>query len=160
MSYSHNMNLTAILRDDVPYDQIVKTIEPILEYWDIEPDPENIEVNDQSDIQIKLGRNDQGKLELYIYTAGDVGDSYRNIVRNVAKQLGEIAAEGGSMKLVDEDSVNPDAATETIFFGPDPDAMRNFQLSYVKNKAVDLFSDIDPGIAEKVREALDQILAQ
>lgn len=151
MSYDHSLTIEARLKNEVPQEQALEAISPLLEHFAITGDVfEN--GCDYSDFEFHFVSN-----TISIYTAGDVGDSFCELVHDVTDKLGPLTENTGIATLKNFDTPDLDNAITTIVFGNSPEAVKRAELNSVLEFAMFKFGSFLPKESiGRIRECIER----
>jgi hypothetical protein len=124
MGYKHTMLLKAQVSAGTTVQQVADAFKPIMDYAGYDGVDAFTEAETVCGEDEFIFESDTGSLEVVTY--GDVGYEYRDIVREVAGNLGKIVAEPGEIWLYDHDTGDIDEAKTVIEFGPSEEAIKAY----------------------------------
>lgn len=152
MSYDHSLSAEAILKPGTTQEQVENALGQFLEYFDYKTLNDDLYADHQIEFDPDAG-------SLYIYTNGDVGDSFGPLIWETAKDMGPLTKEPGYFVLSNHDTPNLDEAQDKIYFGSSKEAIEAFMARESANHAVSLLEVyVDHDLAAKIRDMVDQSL--
>jgi hypothetical protein len=149
MGYNHTMHLKAKVVAGTTVQQMAEAFKPIMEYagYDgIDAFTKRKTVNGEDEFSF-----DPQTGELAVSTYGVVAYNYRNLVREVAANLGRIVAEPGEIWLYDYDTGDIAEAKTVIEFGPSEEAIKAYRAKRDIGNGLEL---IKPHLSAEKFEAL------
>ena len=151
MSYDHALNFSATLKTGTSVAMVLEAIRPIIDYFGLEG---NVFANkpEKMDFQFQY---DELTQELYVYTCGDVGDSYESVVEESAELIGHIAAEAGSCELDNHNTCDLENATTVIYFGENTESIKLLKMNRAVNGAM---YELNPFLHENQRAEIEAML--
>lgn len=132
MSFDHSLTTTVRLKDGIEVEKIAQAITPLAKYFGVDPS-QPFGRHKWGEFECAITQTADGSPYLYIYTAGDVTDDYRNLVEEVAASLGALVINAGSFSLKNFDTADLENAIEEIAFGPSQEAIEAME----RNNALD-----------------------
>ena len=131
MSYDHSLNITATVKPGTTHAELDEAFSEILKYFDVKHFAEmNQSYRHESSF-------DESSGELFLYTAGDVGDFYIEKVKAVLKKLGMLTVKPGFARLTDHDSGDTENAVTKIVFGSSDEAVENHEKTLAVEAAME-----------------------
>lgn len=122
MAHDHSLVTNGVLKHGTTLEQVIKAVEPILQYFGYYGQDEGQHAFAGQGTGDDEFNFDPATGELYIYTCGDVNDSYIDLVRNVAENLGTLTKVPGHFNLSDHDTADLDNAKQRIYYGGEEDS--------------------------------------
>lgn len=144
MGYDHSLNAGINFKPAVSMDDVFSCLHPLLDYfgWTGEDILENRLEYDNS---FEITENGDAVQHLSIYTSGEVGDSFPDVVQAFAKHLAPLA-KPGVIELRDRDTGDLENAIHKIWYG-NPDQVVQAQRLHAWHEACELLRAV--GIAEE-----------
>lgn len=131
MSYDHSMSMTAYLKPDVSMEQIYEALKPIMESRGVSFDDLKAHRLLGGDDEFTF---DQESGELYLYTAGDVGGSYEEMIERAVSNLSALCTQPGTARLNNYSTADLENAITEFIIAPSPEAAEDFEFQQLKEK--------------------------
>lgn len=149
MGYDHTLTTQASLKPGTTTEQVEHAFRPLLDYFGYEGFAE--EKNGDHELEFNPVSG-----ELHIYTNGEVGHSFGDLVEAVAENLGPLTKMPGYFVLSDYDTGDIDNARNKIYFGASAEEIEAFKAKEDITEAMSLLAGrLDSEAMAKLQEIVN-----
>ena len=144
MGYDHSLNAEIDFKPAVSVDDVLFSLHPLMDYFGWRKE-EILENGLDGENSVVITENGDAVQHLSIYTCGDVGYSFPNVVQAFAEKLAPLT-KAGFIELRDHDTGDLENAIHKIWYG-NPDEVMQAQRIHAWHEACGLLRAV--GVAEE-----------
>lgn len=127
MSFDHSLSGSGIIKEGKTLDDLVAALDPLLSYLQIDGHAEFLGSAERS--YNHEFHFDSDTREFSVYTCGDVGHSFPDLVEQCIPGLSGVVAKAGSLEFTDMDTADVENAKSCFVFGPDERSILDYQFA-------------------------------
>lgn len=159
MGYDHSMSFDADTVPGTTLEQVVEALSPLMAYYNYDGFEVFQRKGETYDGHVFEFDPENGVLS--VYTCGDVGDSYADIVGVIADNLRPIVAAPGVILLRNTDTPDDDERTTRFVFGPSDEEIEDFAVDRDIEAGLELIAPhLDEATMDQIRQHIQNALVR